>query len=62
MYNFINDDGKSLLDIACENRGLTQNIIKLFVDSGYFDNNLKLKAFDKIKNRKVKLIFENVRG
>jgi hypothetical protein len=42
-------DGKNILQIVCENRGLTQNIIKMFIRSQLFDTDIKTN--EKIKKK-----------
>jgi hypothetical protein len=49
--SFRNKNNEDLLEIACNSRGLNQNIISLLLDSKLFNSKLK------IKNRKVKKIF-----
>jgi hypothetical protein len=48
-----NDKGENLLEVACMSRGLNQNIIKLFLDSGLFTLNDV-----RFRNRKVKKLFD----
>lgn len=53
MSEFRNNKGHSLLEVACESRGLNQNIIHMFVNSGLFNYAKPLM----IKNKKVRAMF-----
>lgn len=55
MAKFRNDKEQNLLEVACESKGLNQNIINLFLRSRLFiSKNLV------IKNKKVRSMYENV--
>lgn len=49
IASYINNKNQNLLEFACESRGLNQNIISMFLESGLFES----KHLN-IRNRKVK--------